>query len=126
MRVSLFVKVVLGKLLMPSDEKKEEITVKAPSRPIIPPEKRAEKTAERALEEERYGVLQVPKKIGKYIGAVSLGTGILLIGLLMYAIFSDQTDLIFLSLGSSLPIVGLWIFVGLISIVIGFLLMGSE
>jgi hypothetical protein len=111
---------------MPADEKKEEITVKAPSRPIITPEKKAEKTAERALEEERYGVFEVPKKIGKYLGAMSLGTGILLIVLLMYASFSGRTNLIFLSLGSSFPIVGLWIFVGLISIVIGFLLMGSE
>jgi hypothetical protein len=116
----------LGKSSIPTDEKKEEIIVKAPSRPIITPEKKAEKIAERALEEERYGVLEVPMKIGKYVGAMSLCTGTLLIVLLACAGFSGRTNLILLSLGSSFPIVSLWIFVGLISIVVGFFLMGSE
>lgn len=110
---------------MPED-KKEEITVKAPSKSAIAPEKIAEKRTERALEEERYGVLQVPGKIGKYLGATSLGTGILLVLLLAYASFSGQTGLAFMLVGSSLPITSLWIFVGFISIIVGFLLMGSE
>jgi hypothetical protein len=111
---------------MPENEGKEEITVKAPSRPVTAPEKKAEKTTERALEEERYGVLGVPKKIGKYFGAVSLGTGILLIAFLAYSNLSGQLSLVSLSVGSSWTLVGLWIFVGLISVVVGFLLMGSE
>jgi hypothetical protein len=108
------------------DDKKEDIIVKAPSKPVITPEKKAKKTTERALEEERYGVLAVPKKVGKYLGALSLGTGILLGILLAYASFSGQTTLIFLSLGPAYPTVALWISVGLISIIAGFLLMGSE
>jgi hypothetical protein len=109
-----------------TEERQNEIIVKAPSKPVTDPEKKAQKTAERALEDERLGVLEVPKKIGKYLGTVSFATGILLVGLLTYSIFSGQTNLIFLSLGSSFPIVFLWVFVGLVSIVVGFLLMGSE
>lgn len=111
---------------MPEDKKEEEITVKAPSKSVIAPEKIAEKKTERALEEERYGVLQISEKVGKYLGAVSLGTGILLVLLLLYTNFSGQTGLAFLLVGSSLPITSLWIFIGLISIICGFLLMGSE
>lgn len=109
-----------------TEDRQDEIIVKAPSKPVTAPEKKIQKTAERALEEERIGVLEVPKKIGKYLGAVSFATGILLVGLLTYSIFSGQTNLIFLSSSSSSPIVFLWVFVGLVSIVVGFLLMGSE
>jgi hypothetical protein len=109
-----------------ADDKNEDIVVKAPSRPVTAPEKKAQKTAERALEEERYGVLAVPKKIGRYFGVISLSTGIVLVVLLAYASLSGNSNLIFLSLASSFPIVSLWIFVGSVSIVVGFLLMGSE
>jgi hypothetical protein len=109
-----------------TEEKHDEIIVKAPSKPVIAEEKKAQKTAERALEQERLGVLEVPKKIGNYLGTISLGTGVLLVGFLMYSVFSGQTGLIFLSSSSSFPIVFLWFFVGIISIVVGLLLMGSE
>jgi hypothetical protein len=111
---------------MSEAEGKEEITVKAPSRSIIDPEKKAEQATERALEEERYGVLGVPKKIGRFFGGISLGAGMLLFALLAYSNVSGQTSLVFLSSASSLPIVALWLFVGLISVVVGFILMGSE
>ena len=55
-----------------ADEKKEDIIVKAPSRPVTAPEKKAETTAERALEEERYGVLSVPARVGTYLGVLSV------------------------------------------------------
>ncbi|MCW4017266.1 MAG: hypothetical protein NWF00_01055 [Candidatus Bathyarchaeota archaeon] len=116
----------MGEFLISEDEKKKEITVKAPSRPVVTPEEKAKKAAERALEEERYGVLGVPKRIGKYLGGVSLTTGVMLIFLLGYTGLSGQPNLVLLPSGSSLPSVGLWLFVGLISVIVGFLLVGSE
>jgi uncharacterized integral membrane protein len=109
-----------------ADEEKEEIVVKAPSKPVISPEKKAAKAAERALEEERYGVLEVPKRTGKYFGVLSIGVGLVLLVLLAATSFSGQSGMIFLSTGSSVPVLILWIVVGLVSIIVGFLLMGSE
>ncbi len=111
---------------MTADEEKKELVVKAPSKPAIAPERKAEKAAEKALEEERYGVLQIPKKVGKYMGISSIAVGISLLVLLVYAGLTGQSDWIFLSSASSLPIVGLWIVVGMISAIVGFLLMGSD
>jgi hypothetical protein len=109
-----------------SDDEKKEITVKAPSKPVIPPEKKAEKVAEKALEEERYNVLQIPKKVSKYMGIFSVSLGVSLFVLLAYAGLTCQRNWIFLSSASLLPTVGLWIVVGLVSVVVGFLLMESE
>jgi uncharacterized integral membrane protein len=109
-----------------TEEEKEEIIVKAPSKPVISPEKKAAKAAERALEEERYGVLEVPKRTGKYFGVLSIGVGLVLFVLLAVAGFSGQSSIVFLSFSSSFPVLVLWIVVGLVSIVVGFLLMGSE
>ena len=111
---------------MTTDDEKKEITVKAPSKPAIAPEKKAEKAAGKALEEERYSVLHIPKKIGKYIGISSVSVGISLFILLAYAGLTGQSNLVFLSSASSLAIIGIWIAVGLVSVVVGFLLMGSE
>ena len=107
-----------------SDEK--EIVVKAPSRPVVAPEKKAQKAAERAVEEEKYGILQVSKRLSRFLGFTSLASGVLLVVLMAYGDFSGQTSLFFLSLNPPIPIIGLWIFIGLINIVAGFLLMGSE
>jgi vacuolar-type H+-ATPase subunit F/Vma7 len=109
-----------------SEDKKAEITVKAPSKSVIAPEKKAERAAERALEEERYNVLQVPKKVGKYLGLSSIILGAVLFVLLAYGNLTGQSGLIFMSASSSLPLVGLWIVVGSVSVVAGFLLIGSE
>jgi len=116
----------LGGILLTADDEKKELVVKAPSKPVITPERKTEKAAERALEEERYSVLQIPKKVGKYIGISSVSVGILLFILLAYAGLTDQGNWIFLSSASSLPIIGLWIVVGIVSVVVGFLLMGSD
>ncbi len=112
-------------ILLTDDEKKKEITVRAPSKPVIAPEKKAQKATEKALEEERYGILQVPKKTGTYIGASSVVTGIMLFVVLAYMNLSGQVSGMFSS-GASLWVLGLWLVVGLISIVTGFFLMGSE
>jgi hypothetical protein len=124
MRILFIAEVSSGEGLM--TEGKEEIIVKAPPRPATAPEKKVEKATERALEEERYGVLSIPEKIGKYFGAFSVGAGVLMVVFLAYAFFSGQPNLLFLSLASSFPILDLWIFVGLISIIVGFLLLGIK
>jgi hypothetical protein len=113
-------------ILLTADDEKKELIVKAPSKPVIAPERKAEKAAEKALEEERYSVLQIPKKVGKYIGISSVSVGVSLLVLLAYAGLTGQSNWIFLSSASSLPIVGLWIVVGIVSVVVGFLLMGSD
>ena len=115
-----------GEAILTEDDEKKEIIVKAPSKSIIAPEKKSEKVTEKALEEERYNVLQISTKVGRYVGLSSTAAGALLISLLIYAHLADQDNLILLSVDSSLPIVGLWIAVGLISVIVGFLLMGSE
>jgi len=108
------------------DEEKKELIVKAPSRPVIAPERKDAKATEKALEEERYGVLQISERIGKYIGISSVGVGVSLFVLLAYAGLTGQGNWIFLSSASSLPIVGLWIVVGIVGVVAGFLLMGGD
>jgi hypothetical protein len=113
-------------ILLTADDEKKELIVKAPSKPVIAPERKAEKAAEKALEEERYNVLQIPRKVGKYIGISSVCVGVSLFVLLAYAGLTGQNNWIFLSSASSLPIVGLWIIVGIVSVVVGFILMGSD
>jgi hypothetical protein len=112
--------------LTDDEEKKAEIIVKAPSKSVITPEKKAEKATERALEEERYNVLQIPNKVGKYLGVSSIALGIVLFFLLAYGNLTGQSSWILLSSNAPLPIVGLWIVVGSVSLVAGFLLIGSE
>jgi hypothetical protein len=111
---------------MTSKEEKEEITVKAPSKPAVSPEKQAEKTVEKALEEERFKVLQFPKKISRYFGIIVTVTGGLLLFFFVYMAATGQTGGILLSSASgSLSLVG-WGFVGLLNIVVGFLFLGRE
>lgn len=111
---------------MTEDEERKEIIVKAPSKSVVAPEKKAEKATEKALEEERYNVFQIPNKVGKYVGLSSIAAGVSLFVLLAYTSLIGQNNLMLLSPSSSLPIVGLWVIVGLISVIVGFLLMGSE
>jgi uncharacterized integral membrane protein len=120
------IEIVSGGKLLADNENKEEITVEAPSAPVVAPQKKAEKATEKALEEERYNVLQIPNKVGKYIGISSICVGATLLVLLAIASSTSQNNFAFLSFSSPLPIVGLWIVVGLISVIVGFLLMGSE
>lgn len=111
---------------MTSDEEKKEITVRAPSKPVVSPEKKAEKSTEKALEEERFGVLQVPKKIGRYIGVAEAATGFLLLVLFVLMIATGKTSGIILSSEISPPSLAVWCFVGLINIIVGLLLMGRD
>jgi len=107
------------------DDKKKEIVVRAPSKSVISTEKKVQKATEKALEKERYGIFQVPLKTGSYIGALSVTVGVLLLSFFAYLNLSGHVDEMFSS-NAPILVLGLWLVVGLISIVTGFFLMGSE
>jgi hypothetical protein len=111
---------------MTADEEKEEITVKAPSKPVVSPEKKAEKAVEKSLEEERFEILQISKKVGSYFGASVVFVGVLLLCLFAYVSITGQAWVILLSSEATAFSLVLWIFVGIVNIISGFLLMGSE
>jgi len=115
-----------GETCLDNEEEKEEIIVKAPSKPVVSSEKKIEKATEKALEEERYNVMQINKKIGKYTGASSAIIGAILLVMFAYVSITSQGSLALLTSTASTLIIGLWVAVGLISVVVGFLLMGSE
>lgn len=110
---------------MASDEENQEITVRAPSKPVVSPEKREEKTTQKALESERFGVLQFPKKISRYLGYTCTVLGLVLLALFAIEISSQTGNLIFSSQSGS-AVIGLWVFVGLFNIIIGFLFLGRD
>jgi len=107
-------------------KKKKEIVVRAPSKPVIHPEKKAEKAAEKALEEEKFGVLQISHKVGVHFSASILVSGVLLLCLFTYVMVTGYVDWIIIS--PEITFLGLlvWIFVSIVNIVGGLLLMGSE
>jgi len=107
-------------------ENEKEIVVRGPSKPVIRPEKKAEKVAEKALEEERFGVLQISHRLGIYFSASILASGILLLCLFTYAATTGHVD--WITISPEIAFLGLvvWIFVSIINIVGGLLLMGSK
>lgn len=111
---------------MAKKKKGNEITVRAPPKPVIPPEKKAEKVTEKALEEERFGVLEISRKAGTYFSASVLAAGFTQLGLFAYITVTGQIDWMTTSPEATFLGFALWIFVGMINIVGGFLLMGSE
>jgi hypothetical protein len=111
---------------MSSEEDKKEVVVSAPSKPIGDSEKRAEKIAQKALEQERYEVLQFPKKISKYFGLMVISTGALILFLFAYVTITGQTSGVLLSSETDLLSLVFWGFLGLINIVLGFIFLGRE
>jgi hypothetical protein len=107
------------------DEDKKEIVVKAPSKSVISPERKTATATEKALEEERYNVLQISSRAGKYAGFAAALVGISLFVFLGASVISGQ-GFVFLSASSSPFAIGFWILVGLVTIVVGFLLLGSD
>jgi hypothetical protein len=110
---------------MISDEEAQEVTVKAPSKPVVSPEKKAEKAAGKALEEERYGVLQLPKKVDKFFGFAVVGFGLLMLFLLVFLSLTGQTVAMLFSSANTF-FLGLWGVAGIVNIFLGLLLIGSE
>ncbi len=111
---------------MNEKEEKKEITVKAPPKPVTPPEKKVEKVVEKALEEERFGVLQVSRRFGICFSASMLVSGVLLLCLFAYVTLTGYVDWIIISPEIAFPGLLVWIFVSIVNIVGGFLLVGSE
>ena len=111
---------------MTGGKEKEEIIVKAPSKPVVSAEKKAERTLERSLEEERFDLLEVLSEFGGYFGVAVVAVGIVLLCLFAFVGASGQTGLLVLSSESSMFSMFLWIFVGLLNIIGGFLLIGHK
>ena len=107
-------------------KKKKEVVVRAPSKPVTPPEKKTEKAAEKALEEERFGVLEISRRIGTFFGVSVLIAGVLLLCLFAYVTITGHMDWIAISAEASFLGVIVWIFVGVANIVGGLLMMGSD
>jgi len=108
------------------DKEKKEIIVNAPSKPVVSPEKKAEKAIEKALEEERFGTLQISNRFGSYFGASAIVAGVGLLCIFAFVVITGQVGWISMSSGAAVFSIILWIFVGIVNIVSGFLLMGSE
>lgn len=111
---------------MTEDKEKEEIIVKAPSKTVVSPEKKAEKAIEKALEEERFGTLQVSKRFGSYFGASAIVAGVVLLCIFAFVAITGQVGWISMSSEAAVFSIVLWVFIGIVNIVSGFLLMGSE
>ena len=109
-----------------AENNEKEIVVRGPSKPATPPEKKAEKDAERALEEERFGVLQISQKVGFYFSASILVSGILLLCFSLYVAVAGSADWIMISYEMTFLSRFMWIFVGIMNILSGLLLIGSE
>lgn len=113
-------------LLVTKNEEKKEIIVKAPSKPVVSPEKKAEKAIEKSLEEERFEILQASNELGAYFGIAVVFIGVLLLCLVAYVSITGQAGLIILSSEASMFSQFLWIFIGLLNIIGGFLLIGNR
>ena len=111
---------------MTGSKEKEEIIVKAPSKPVVSAEKKAERTLEKSLEEERFDLLEVLNEFGAYFGVAVVAVGIVLLCLFAFVSASGQTGLLVLSSESSMFSMFLWLFVGLLNIIGGFLLIGNK
>jgi hypothetical protein len=111
---------------MKNQKEDEEIVVQAPPRPVVHPEKKVEKDLKKALEEERFGVFQVSRRVGELFSVSVLISGVLLLCLFAYIIISGQTYWIMIS--SEMTLLGrvIWVFVALVNIIGGLLLMGSK
>ncbi len=111
---------------MTGNKEKEEIIVKAPSKPVVSLEKKAKRTLEKSLEEERFDLLKVSNEFGAYFGVAVAAVGILLLSLFAFVSVSGQSGLLVLSSESTMLSMFLWLFVGLLNIIGGFLLVGNE
>jgi len=111
---------------MAKKKNENEIVVHAPSKPITHPEKKAERATEKALEEERFGVLRISHKVGTYFSISMLGAGALLLCLFTYVTVTGYADWIMISPEITFLGLVMWVFVGVVNVVGGLLLMGSE
>jgi hypothetical protein len=111
---------------MAKKKNEKEIVVRAPSKPVTHPEKKTEKAAEKSLEEERFGVFRVSHKVGRYFSLSILVSGVLLLCLFTYVTVTGYIDWIIISPEITFWGLVIWVFVGMVNVVGGLLLMGSE
>lgn len=111
---------------MPKKKTEKEIVVSGPPKLVTPPEKRSRRYKEKALEDERFGVLKISQQTGACFSASMLAVGSLLLCISAYVIVTGYGDWIVIS--SEMPFWGLivWVFTGITNVVGGLLLMGSE
>lgn len=115
---------------MTKEKNEEETVVPAPPKPITDQEKKIERDRGKDLESERFGVLQISQKVGKYFSASMLVAGSLLLCIFTYAMVTG--DVKWVAVLPEMPfltyvcVLTLWIFTGIINIIGGLLLMGSE
>ena len=111
---------------MTENEKEKGIVIQGPSEFITHPDKRAKIAKEKALEEERFGVLQISDKMGTYFSASMLVAGVLLLGVFAHVMLVGLAD--WITLSPDMPFVGLlvWVLISIINIFGGLLLMGSK
>ncbi len=108
------------------EDRERGIVVQGPSESVTHPDKRAKIAAEKALEEERVGVLEISGKVGTYFSASMLLVGISLLCVFAYVMLTGFEDWIVISY--DMPFLGLlvWIFAGIANVLGGLLLMGSK
>jgi pheromone shutdown protein TraB len=111
---------------MVSEEEKKEVIVNAPSKSVFSEEKKAEKAAVKALEEERYNVISINKTVGQYFGLSSVIVGIVLLLTLVFNEIINQSTATLFFADVSVALLGLLVAAGLISVFVGFLLITSE
>ncbi len=114
-----------GASFLSKDKENKEVFVKAPSKSVIAEEVKAEKAAVKALEEERFNVISIGKRVGQYFGLSSMIVGAILLLTLGYFAINQSTAILF-SAGVSVSVLGLFVVAGLMSILAGFLLIASE
>ena len=111
---------------MTEDEKEKAIIIQGPSEAITHPDKRAKIAKEKALEEERFGVLQISDKMGTYFSASMFVAGVLLLGVFAHIRLIGLTN--WIAPSPDMPFLGLavWVLISIINIFGGLLLMGSR
>ncbi|MDH5460056.1 MAG: hypothetical protein OEW71_03360 [Candidatus Bathyarchaeota archaeon] len=106
-------------------KKKREIRIFAPFRPTVRPEEATVKTQRKALEEERFGVLELSRRISRKFGPLPAIVGASLLITSIYLVITN-TVLTADSPEAKAFFIVLSIFLGVVNVVAGLLLMGSD
>ena len=106
-------------------KKKREIRIFAPFRPTVRPEEATMKAQRKALEEERFGVLELSRRIGRKFSPLPVIVGASLLITSIYLVITN-TFLMADSPEIKAFFIALSIFLGVINVVAGLLLMGSD
>ncbi|MEM2098301.1 MAG: hypothetical protein QXU99_00935 [Candidatus Bathyarchaeia archaeon] len=107
-------------------KEEEEIIVSAPSKSVVSTDKKTAKAIDRALEEEKFAIFEILKRVSGYFGVLIFFSGVILLGLFIFVSVSGQEGLLVFSSASPVFILVLWIFLGVINVVGGCLLICSE